>query len=244
MLRVVFFLPLLLLFATACSVDVPDIRGEKKSPVPIGDAELRSMAEVFTNQTFGEAYASMVADEESGIQTRDAFIQEADDPEDEAKDVDTFGYVSSAEYAYYDAEALSKGGPFIAGVSVALFQTEDGAAGYLRDDLDDGRRTFSGTTEAGTLLAFLTFKPKLGQHNYGVYMRLKAAKEVFGTDGDVSLTIVTFQHGRVLGSVYVLRADAKDARADVMLVAKLLDARMKAVLRGETPVAPAAASTQ
>jgi hypothetical protein len=75
-------------------------------------------------------------------------------------------------------------------------------------------------------------------------MRLKAAKAVFGTDGDVSLTIVTFQQGRVLGSVYVLRADAKDARPDVMLVAKLLDARMKAVLRGETPVAPEAASTQ
>jgi len=243
MRRLVLF-SLLLLFTAACSVDVPDIRGGKKSSVPVGDAELRSMVEVLTNQAFGDAYAGMIADEGSGMQTRDAFIQEADDPEDEAKDVDTYGYVSSAQYAYYDPEALSKGGPFIAGVSVALFQTQDGAAGYLRDDLNDGRRTYSGTSEAGTLLAFQTFKPKLGQHNYGVYMRLKAAKEVFGTDGDVSLTIVTFQHGRVLGSVCVLRADAKDAKADVMLVAKLLDARMKAILRGETPAAPEAASAQ
>ena len=241
MRRFVLLTPLLLLFAAACSID---IRPEKTSSVSIGDAELRAMAEVLTNQAFGDAYAGMIPDEGSGIQTREAFIQEADDPEDEAKDVDTYGYVSSAEYAYYDPEAPSRGGPFIAGVSVLLFQTEGGAAGYLRDDLDEGRRTFSGTSEAGTLLTFQTFKPKLGSHNYGVYMRLKAAKEVFGTDGDVSLTIVTFQHGRVLGSVYVWRTDATGAQDEVMRVARLLDKRMQAILRGETPAAPEAASTQ
>jgi hypothetical protein len=239
MRRFVLVIPMLLVFTAACS-----LADDSKPAVKIGDAELQAMAEAFTNATFGDEYANMVLDDESGIQTKQAFIDEADDPEDEAKDVERFGYVSSYENGYTYAGAQAKGGTIIAGVSVTMFSSENGATGYLRDDLDEGRRSFSGTTEAGTLLAFETFKPKVGKENYGVFIQLKANKDTFGTDGDVGFTVVTFRRGKVLGSVFILRADAKDAKAVAMKVAKQLDAQIQAVMRGDKPVAPAAVEKQ
>ena len=241
MRRFVILVPALLLFAAACSLG-----GDSKgSAVKIGDAELQAMAQPFTNASFGDEYANMALDDESGIRTKQAFIDEADDPEDEARDVEKFGYVSSYENGYLTTAELGHGGPFVAGVIVTLFDSEKDAAGYLGDDLDDARRTFSGTTETGTLLAFETFKPKVGTDNYGVFIQIKADEDSFGIDSDIGFTVVSFRRGKVLGSVVIFRTDAKDERALAMKVAKQLDQRIQAVLRGDKlDVSPPAASTE
>ena len=237
MRRFLLLIPALLLLSAACS------GGEsEKADVQIDDAELQAMAEVFSNATFGDAYANMVFDETSGLETKEAFIEDDNDPEGEAKDVEQFGYVSSYEVAYFDSEGLINGGPVAMSVGVTLFDTEEGATGYMRDDLEEGRKSFSGTTELGTLLSFDTFDAKAGKENWGVFLRLKANEETFGVNTELSMTVITFQRGKVLGSVFVMRGDAKDAKADGMRVAKLLDQRMQAILRGETPAAPEAAS--
>ena len=153
MRRFLLLIPALLLMSAACS------GGEsEKADVQVGDAELQAMAEVFSNATFGDAYASMVFDETSGLETKEAFIEDDNDPEGEAKDVEQFGYVSSYEVAYFDSEGLINGGPVAMSVGVTLFDTEAGATGYMRDDLEEGRKSFSGTTELGTLLSFDTFE--------------------------------------------------------------------------------------
>jgi hypothetical protein len=231
-------MPAILLVTAACSGG----GDSDKAAVQIGDAELQAMAEVFTNATFGDAYANMVLDETSGMETKEAFIEDDNDPEGEAKDAEEFGYVSSYERAYFDEEGLTDGGPVAMSVGVTLFDTEAGATGYMRDDLEEGRKSFSGTTELGTLLSFETFNANAGKENWGVFLRLQADEETFGTDSELSMTVITFQRGRVLGNVFVMRGDSKDAKADTMRVAKLLDQRMQAILRGEKPAAPEAAS--
>jgi hypothetical protein len=238
MRRLALIAPALVLLSFACSGG-----GESEdTTVVIGDAELVAMAEGLTNSAFGDAYANMVRHEDSGLQTQQAFIEESNDPADEAKDVERFGYVASANYSYLDTDSLGAGGPLIAEVGVVLFETEEGATGFLRDDLEEGKAAYTGTTELGVVQSFETFQPKVGEEDYGVFIRVWATEDTFGFDSDLTLTVVSFQRGRVVGTVVVMRADARDAKSDAVGVTKQLDKRIQAIMRGEKPAAPAGAS--
>ena len=155
-MRLPVVLPLLATLALSCS---GNSGGSSSEPVAIGAAELEAMLASITKASFGEEYLSMDwSKDNSGPETIEDIIEDADDPEDERADARSFGLISGHSTTYFQTEAISdRQGPIVAGAGVLLFEDNEGASGYLEDNLNDGRRDTSGTTEVGSLQGFEVF---------------------------------------------------------------------------------------
>jgi hypothetical protein len=129
---------------------------------------------------------------------------------------------------------------------VLVYADKKGAAGDLADMVLDAQETYSGTTQAGSLQTFKTFKGKTGESSRGLLIRLLAPGSNFGLTGTINLTItaVQFQRDRMLGQVVIMRFDAKDVRAEVIDLARKLDKRMQTVLAGGDPDTQNAAASE
>jgi hypothetical protein len=225
--------PVILLLAAACSKS-------SSAPAPqivIGAPELAAMLASISTSSFGGDYLSMEPYlDDSGPLSASDLIEDADNPDDEREDLTNFGFVRGHGVYFFRSDALADlQGPFVAGANVLLFETEDGASGYLEDDLSDGRRDLSGTTEVGSLQGFDTFNTDIGEESWGAFVRILGDAEFYNTstDFETSLSIVSFRHGRIVGSAFVLRADGTGNADIIAAVARELDARVAAVLNGE-----------
>jgi hypothetical protein len=126
---------------------------------------------------------------------------------------------------------------------IVLYANKAAAEGDFSDSVGDMKRDFSGTTRFGSLQAFQTFKPKIGESAHGQIIRLMTSGNNFGINSVVNITItsIQFRRDQMVGSVVLMRFDAKDVKGEVTDLARKLDKRMQAVLRGDSPDGPPAA---
>ena len=227
------FASVVLLLSAACS----GRDGAPAADIVIGEEQLAAILRSITNASFGDDYLRMeLSVDDSGPTTAEDLIEDADNPDDERADLTNYGFVQGYETYYFRSEAIfDREGPFVVGATVNLFETADGASDYLADDLADGKRDLSGTSETGSLQAFDTFDTDVGDQSWGAFVRILGDAEFYGTaaDFDTSFSIVSLRRGRLVATAGVFRADGTDATAEALTVAKEIDERIQAVLRGE-----------
>lgn len=197
---------------------------------------LKSM--VLIKDDLGPAYADFNLDGASGPRTSEQLVNESDDQDGEALDVAKFGTLLAHEDTYISQQALAtRSGVIFLTDAVVLYANKAGAAGDLADSLGDTKLGFSGTSKYGTLQAFKTFNPKVGDGAQGEVIRLLVPGANIGIEGSVNVTItaIQFSRDRLGGTVVMMRFDAKDVKAEATDLARQLDKRMQMVLRGAQP---------
>jgi hypothetical protein len=198
----------------------------------ITDGELSLM--VLPLSDLGSQYAQFeLSQDESGFQSNDKTIENAFDPEDEAADVQRFGRVKGYEEDYLSSAGLLGGtGPFHIATGVILHEQADGASGNLKNGVEDAQKAVGGTKDDATLETSEEFSVKdVGQEAAGLFQKGSVA----GNDGGLTFyqTLVGFRQGRLIGSVSITRLDDEDVRDEATALARKLDDRILAVLRGE-----------
>ncbi len=167
-LAFVLFLSLTALLA-ACAAGA----AKTQPRVELTGDHLKSM--VLIKDDLGPAYADFNLDATSGPRTSEQLVNESDNPDDEALDVAKFGTLLAHEDTYISQQALAtRSGVIFLTDAVVLYANKGGAAGDLADSVGDTKRGFSGTSKYGTLQAFKSFKPKVGDSAQGEVIRLLA----------------------------------------------------------------------
>jgi len=207
----------------------------------ITDEQLSLM--VLPLSDLGSQYADFELDEEeSGFHSNEQAVEDALDKEDEARDVEQFGQVNSYEEQYLSSGAFLEGeGPALIGTQVYLHEEADGASGDLRDSVEDAKRQVGKSKEGVAFESLEEFDAADIADESAAY-NFRAAT----TSGDENATFhgtaVGFRRGRIIGGAIILRLDDQDVREEVTAIARKLDERILAVLRGEVEQ-PASAPT-
>lgn len=208
----------------------------------IGDEELALM--VLPQDELGTEYAELELNEDgSGFLSNDEVIAESHDRDDERRDIERFGRVNGY------SEAYSTTGGFLAGeglpdvmMGVELLRDSAGASGRLEDEIADYETELREQAEEedaqeADLRPFST--GGIGDEAVGLQVRF-----TIPVDGGLKLsyyaTYVSFRRGRLVGAVLVGESEDRDRRDEVAALARKLDERIQAVLRGDITATPAA----
>jgi hypothetical protein len=203
----------------------------------ITDEELSLM--VLRRADLGEEYADLRFIEQSDFVTNETRVKWALDPEDEADDLERFDRLNGYEAVYVAFSRPTEEGGALDEIrlGVALFADAAGASDYLEDELTDIEQGIGGEHLGRTLEEVKRFKVGgIADRSVGFRARATAAP---GQDSaaPTNITQVYFRRGRLLADVAIGRLDEEDASEAVQTLARELDERIQAVLRGEvTPV--------
>ena len=207
----------------------------------VTDDELSLMVPPLSD--LGSQYADFELDQdESGLRSNEDVIEAALDKEDEARDVDEFGRVNGYEEQYSSMGAVLEGkGAALIGTQVELYEDADGASGDLRDSVEDAKRQVGNSEEDVAFESLEEFDAgNIGDQSAGYNFRATT------TSGDETATFhgtaVGFRRGRIIGSTVILRLDDQDVREEAIAIARKLDERILAVLRGEVEASSAPTS--
>jgi hypothetical protein len=202
----------------------------------ISDEDLAAM--VPTKADLGQDYAGF--QDAAALDTNEERRETADDPEDEKKDQETYGRVVgydrqlSASPSTVQADA-----PLLIQIGVTLFEDDEGASGYLNDDVKDIEARV-GRTDLGLLLEAVDpfTVPPLGDESLGLRSRASVPPEQGGPE-TLYVTYFWFRRGRILGDVALARVDDTDISQQAQTIASLLDERIEQVLGGSATPVPA-----
>jgi hypothetical protein len=197
-------------------------------------------------EEFGEEYASLILNDDSGFESNDEAIAAAEDPYDERRDFEQSRRLNAYGEVFVSREAIfRRAGPFLAGSGVNLYEDADGASWDLNDEPEDIRRNWEGHNDTGKLLSFKTFSAGVGEESLGVIVKVLANAAAFQTarEFEITHTIVSFRQGRVVGVVAVTRVDSKDVTGQLVAAARKLDERILSVLDDRAAVASQKASS-
>jgi len=202
----------------------------------ISDEELALM--VLPQEELGQEYADFELDEtESGYRSNEDVAAEDFDPDEEAQDIERFGRVGGYEASYSRWSLLAA--PAWTVLSVDLFEDSDGASGYVADTLADFQAQLGQEQEEWAGLEEFT---RLDVEKIGDETEAFRVKATFEDEGGIQYTLcvtaVVFRKGRILGAVGVAREDDQDIVSQVVALARKLDERIEAVLRGDITVMP------
>lgn len=235
----VFVLAICLAVVSACDGGDGDITARD-----ISDEELALM--VLPQQELGGEYAELQLDEEtSGFVTNEETIEEAHDPADEGQDIERFGRVNGYFEAYSSGNGAFVGehAPYVA-TGVELLRDSESASARLEDEMADYEIELSAQAEEQQAreVDLVPFSPgNLGDEASGLDMHV-----AFPLNGGLEVSYngsyVAFRRGRLVGAVVVGQFDGeledKDRRDRIVALARKLDERIQAVLRGDITPAP------
>ena len=200
----------------------------------ISDEDLAAM--VPTKADLGQDYSAF--QEAAALDTNEERLETADDLEDEKKDQETFGRVTGYDRQLSASPStLQAGAPLLIQIGVTLFEDDDGASGYLNDDVKDIEARV-GRTDLGLLLEAVDpfTVPPLGDESLGLRSRASVPPEQGGPE-TLYVTYFWFRRGRILGDVALARVDETDISQEAQTIASLLDERIEQVLgRLATPL--------
>ena len=216
----------------------------------ISDEELALM--VLPQEEFGAEYAGLELDEgASGFLSNEEAIENDYDGEDERGDIERFGRVNGYAEVYSsplgaedDPSALSETGLMV-GIGVELLRDTEGASGRLEDEIADYEREFreEAGAEEGQEAELRLFSPAgIGDEAVGLQMEFPVPVDA-GLKVFYNATHVSFRRGRLVGAIVIGEFYDRDRRDEVVALARKLDERIQAVLRGDITAAPATTPT-
>lgn len=207
----------------------------------ITDDDLSAMALPLAEM--GPQYQDFEMSEDVGFRSNDHVVENADDPEDEADDVEKFGRINGFEAPYLSADAfINSEGVFMVTSDVELFEDAAGASDWLKDSLADMRDGVGTTSEGAYFERMEDFDPgDVGEE------ALAATVVISGSFGEGSTTrtmrgsLVLFRKGRLFCGTSVVRMDEVETSEDTIALARKLEDRVDAVLSGELEPSPTSA---
>jgi hypothetical protein len=212
----------------------------------ISDEELALM--VLPQEEFGAEYAGLDLDEDaSGFLSNEMAIETDYDGEDERGDIERFGRVNGYTEVYSsplvgeDDPSASNEMGLMLGTGVELLRDADGASGRLEDEIADYQKEFS--EEAGAedvqQRELQVFSPDgVGDEATGLQVEFAVTVDT-GLSLLYNATHVSFRRGRLVGAIVIGEFNARDRRDEVVALARKLDERIQAVLRGDITPPPA-----
>lgn len=228
---------------SACGGGEPDVTARE-----ISNEELVLM--VLPQEELGAEYAGLVLDEfTSGFLSNEEAIENDYDGEDERGDIERFGRVNGYAEVYSpppadqgDPSALNEQGLMV-GTAIELLRDGEGASGRLEDETADYERELRGEagTEAAEEVDLQPFSLSgIGDEAVGLQMRQPVPLDS-GLKMFYNATIVSFRRGRLVGAAVVAEFADKDRQDELAALARKLDERIQAVLRGD--ITPTEATT-
>jgi hypothetical protein len=230
------YLGAIILLAAAVAVACDGGNGEPVAD-QISDEDLAAM--VLTQSDLTPELTSLTLQESSRFDTNETRLQEADDPEDEARDQETFDRLNGFDRQFSSPEVVLQGeGVLLIAAGATLFADSDGASGYLEDEVEDVERRV-GQTDLGLLLeaADRFDVSEVGDEAVGLRTQASTAPEA-EEPTRIYVTYVWFRQGRLIGDIAIARVDDADASAEALELATRLDERIRAVLQGEPTPSP------
>ena len=147
------------------------------------------------------------------------------DRSDEVSDIDLHGRVTGVAAAY----------PSDAGTAhiwIDVFETSEGAAGWVTDTAEDIAKRVGGSHQASIDLSSAVDYPiEVGQGPVGLILSLD--------DGTLSETLAMFNLGRIAVFISIVTADDRDQRVPIKYLSEEVEARVLGVLMGTSPSPPA-----
>jgi hypothetical protein len=168
---------------------------------PIADGELTNMVLDLTE--FGPDYAGLQAENGNGLRTLDQAVQGDLDPEDERSDLERFDWTSAFEQFYANPQASQqRSGVYGAGSTVNLFETAQGAEGYLEDSRGELTTQVGRTYDTVTIVDIQEFNADVRDGAAGSVIQANVKGDQGST---VSLwqSAIMFRHGRLVAVVGV-----------------------------------------
>jgi predicted RNase H-like HicB family nuclease len=218
---------LIALFAVACSRGGADSKVDDTAR-EISNEELAQM--VLALEDFGGAYEGFQADDDNGFETLEQAAEGGFDSEDEAKDLQEFGWVTSYDADFTGAQAVeSRAGVYAVGSDVDLFEDAEGAAGYFADSAAEWPE-IAGTYSNGlTVEEVETFDVDVGDEAIGAHIK-GYVEDDEGSKIDIWASGLDFRHGRLMGSVAFATFDERTFEEALKGLALVMDERMTGVL--------------
>lgn len=225
---------LLMLFAVACSSGGGDQNGgTHDTNRKITDEELAQM--VLALEDFGGGYAGFGADE-NGVLTSEQVIEDDSDPEDEAKDLEEYGFASGFEADFdNDAAIEEKAGVYSVGSQLFLFEDAEAAAGYYADTVEEVNRLPEESGEGFDAVEVEYFNVDAGDEANGFVI----SGHIVPEEGDPLPTWImaaAFRHGRILGFVSMFSFDDRSSEDALNGWARVMDQRISSVLAASAAV--------
>ncbi len=163
----------------------------------------------------------------------DAAIREALlDPIDEAEDIETYGRLSGARASFRSSRlTVDRRGVLEIHTAINLFETDDGASGYLADFLQDSAKGIGAPRptdlQIGNASPFVV--EELGSEAIG----LTVGETVFGESEPTQYeTTVVFRVGSLLAFTSLVHAEQDDFRLRALEIGAIVEEQVLAVLRG------------
>ena len=222
---------LIALFAIGCTSDGGGGDSSGDTAREISDEELAQM--VLALEDFGGPYAAFRAREGDGLlETVEQRAQEEFDPADEAQDLDQFGWVFGYGAEFHDPKATGEGSSvYIVGSVADLFEDAAGASGYFNDTLTEVSEMAGTTSQGFTTHEVETFGADVGDESAGFDIQ-GSVEDVDGPTLDMWFSVLSFRHGRLVGSVFLVTFEERSFEDEVKGLANVMDQRITSVLAG------------
>ncbi len=220
---------LITLFAIACSSGGGDSSGDTARE--ISDEELAQMG--LALEDFGEPYAAFQALKSNGLsETVEQRAKAEFDPADEAQDLEQFGWVLGYGAEFLDPKATGEGSSvYIVGSVADLFEDAAGASGYFNDTLTEVSEMAGTTGQGFTTHEVETFGADVGDESAGFDIHA-SVEDVDGSTVDMWLSMLSFRHDRLVGSVVFVAFEQRSFEDEVKGLASVMDQRITSVLAG------------
>jgi hypothetical protein len=157
-------------------------------------------------------------------------VRESLDQAKAAQDLQKYGRIDGYTLIVVDSRRVPA-----AATTVNLHKEAKGASEFHALAGTDIKSGVGKTREdQSQLVAAESFSPrKIGDEADGLVLAIKPPPTASGPKPTVYQTVVGFRRGRILGTAVVFRTDDSDARDEAVRIAKLLDERIEAVLKGK-----------
>ncbi|MGA2286015.1 MAG: hypothetical protein ABSG55_07095 [Dehalococcoidia bacterium] len=236
--KMCFFAAAVALLACACGGDSGGSTSQSatQSPIPtsvptaappsVSQSDLPGM--VLTADDLSAPYGDFVLDPTtSGVRPRDVVINDACDPQRQARELDSTNWVAeyASEWGPADETAVAPDGTFIINSSVDLFQNEAGAAAAFQDMIADELRWANSQCNGANIGSVEAFDfPTIGDESWGA----NATATFSGVSGLVSavMTNVISRRGQVVISENTVRFGGQGLPDEAVRLARLIVQRM------------------
>lgn len=219
---------LVLLLAVACGDTNAD---SFIAPEDLTSAQLALM--VLPQEAFGEGYAKLRLDGDSGPQDAEALADDTLDPNDTDEDVVDSGWQRGHVLEFNNPKLFETNEPGVYAVSssVVLFDDSKSAADFVELEIRNGDQLAGRDLDGITLVNFLEYGvPDYADESWGYTVALQIGdKLVYGT-------VTIFRKGPLLATTGISTTGSGDLRTLVEMWAEALEARVDGVLDGTITV--------
>lgn len=195
---------------------------------PISDDELAGM--VLDLAEFEADHADFQAEDENGPRTLDQAVQGDFDPDDERADLERFDWTSAYEQIYTNLQAAKEtSGVYIVGSTVNLFETVQGAEGYVEDSRDELTTQVGLSTDTITVVDIQEFDAAVADEAVGAIVKVDVEPEQ-GSSEPIWMSAIMFRHGRLVAVVGAYTFEEPQLQDSLRVLALHLDQNISSTL--------------